>query len=182
MKGHDETRSLEEVNMYPEEYLDYLIHFHSHRDYFECHEILEEFWKSRGKSEQVWVGLIQIAVGLYHYRRGNLAGAEKMIKNALSIIRMEEKEVETIGIDSSQLIHLLQEVITRINQKLPYTSITLPLLPDLQAKCLKLCTEKGYFWNKPSNLQNEFIINKHTLRDRSEVIDERLQAKKRSKF
>ncbi len=31
--------------MYPNAYLDYLVYFHGHRDYFECHEVLEEYWK-----------------------------------------------------------------------------------------------------------------------------------------
>lgn len=31
--------------MYPPEYIEFLYHFHCDRDYFECHEILEELWK-----------------------------------------------------------------------------------------------------------------------------------------
>ncbi|PAD68333.1 hypothetical protein CHH83_14265, partial [Bacillus sp. 7586-K] len=31
--------------MYDQEYIDFLVHFHCDRDYFECHEILEEHWK-----------------------------------------------------------------------------------------------------------------------------------------
>ena len=33
--------------MYPTEYIQFLIHFHGDYDYFECHEILEEYWKTK---------------------------------------------------------------------------------------------------------------------------------------
>lgn len=31
--------------LYPTAYIKYLFHFHTDRDYFECHELLEEHWK-----------------------------------------------------------------------------------------------------------------------------------------
>ena len=31
--------------VYPEAYIEYLMYFHGNRDYFECHEVLEEYWK-----------------------------------------------------------------------------------------------------------------------------------------
>lgn len=33
--------------MYPTEYIQFLIHFHGDYDYFECHEILEGYWKTK---------------------------------------------------------------------------------------------------------------------------------------
>lgn len=53
--------------MYPKAYIEYLVHFHSDRDYFECHEILEEHWKQDGRNKG-WLVLIQTAVAFYHYR------------------------------------------------------------------------------------------------------------------
>ncbi|MEH7501602.1 DUF309 domain-containing protein, partial [Neobacillus drentensis] len=29
--------------MYPTEYIQFLAHFHGDRDYFECHELLEDY-------------------------------------------------------------------------------------------------------------------------------------------
>ncbi len=62
--------------MYPKAYIDYLVEFHATRDYFECHEILEEYWKEDPpkKRKRYWVGFIQLAVALYHHRRQNTAG------------------------------------------------------------------------------------------------------------
>ena len=44
--------------MYPTEYIQFLIHFHGDYDYFECHEILEEYWKTkpRGNRDHYLVG------------------------------------------------------------------------------------------------------------------------------
>lgn len=35
--------------MYREQFLEYLYEFHYTRDYFECHEVLEDFGKTRRK-------------------------------------------------------------------------------------------------------------------------------------
>lgn len=46
------------------------------REYFRAHDTLEAAWKRSRGSERVFLqGLIQIAVGLAHVQRGNLAGA-----------------------------------------------------------------------------------------------------------
>ena len=69
---------------YPEAYIDYLLYFHAQRDYFECHEVMEEFWKEHPGDirSRTYVALIQIAVGMYHIRRGNRNGAVKMLQSA----------------------------------------------------------------------------------------------------
>ncbi len=50
--------------VYPEAYVAFLHEFHTTRDYFECHEILEEYWKEDPPEQrkEYWVGLIQLAV------------------------------------------------------------------------------------------------------------------------
>ena len=54
---------------YPEAYIDFLVHFHGDRDWFECHERLEEYWKEHpdDPKSDTWVGLIQVAeIGRAH--------------------------------------------------------------------------------------------------------------------
>lgn len=159
--------------MYPQAYLDYLIYFHAHRDYFECHEVLEAYWKEEAQRKKIWVGLIQIAVALYHQRRGNFAGAKKMMHRALEILEKEQNELERLGIHSQQLLKQLAGRLQDIEQERAYQSMTLPLKHDLLQTCQQLCQEKRLTWGKVSDLNNEFLIHKHTLRDRSEVIAER---------
>lgn len=166
--------------MYPKEYIEYLIHFHAHRDYFECHEILEEFWKSvpTPKRQKVWVGLIQIAVSLYHHRRHNYQGALKMLQSALAILQAEKKAVTKLGLDYAALLERLEQQQNRLQAKKAYTSINLPISdPQLLQQCQKICQEEQLHWSKPSNLKDIELIDRHTRRDRSDVIEERLAQK-----
>jgi predicted metal-dependent hydrolase len=159
--------------MYPQEYLDYLVYFHAERDYFECHEVLEEYWKSQEMKKKVWVGLIQIAVSLYHHRRNNFTGASKMMESAYLILKEEEVELAYLGIHYKQLIAQLGEKIKDIKNLRPYHSLNLPLEANLLKQCERICRQQGLGWGKASDLKNEYLLNKHTLRDRSEVIKER---------
>lgn len=74
------------MKRYPLAYIEYLAHFHGSRDYFECHELLEAHWKLEQNHERkvIWHGLIQVAVASYHERRGNFAGAVKMMEQAVN--------------------------------------------------------------------------------------------------
>jgi hypothetical protein len=53
-------------------------------EYFECHEVLELAWTpERGPRRHFLQGLIHVAVGLYHHRRGNPVGACRQLHKAL---------------------------------------------------------------------------------------------------
>jgi predicted metal-dependent hydrolase len=159
--------------MYPQEYLDYLIYFHAERDYFECHEVLEEYWKRQDIKKRVWVGLIQVSVSLYHHRRNNFTGALKMMKSAYSILSEEKDELTLLGINFEQLLDQLNEKIEDIKNLQPYQSMNFPLEADILTRCEKMCKQQGLRWGEASDLTNEYLLNKHTLRDRSDVIKER---------
>ena len=52
--------------------------------FFECHDTLEEVWQTvRGQSRDFFQGLIQISVGFYHLRNGNLRGGESQLEKGL---------------------------------------------------------------------------------------------------
>lgn len=165
---------------YPIDYIRYLAHFHGNRDYFECHEILEEYWKSLPVREDIWVGLIQIAVGLYHHRRGNVAGAVKMLES--SVNRLKPEKVEHLGIAYEPLQKMLKERIQSIKNKEAYTDLNLPLSDEsLIQLAQEECTKHDWGWQAPSGTDPS-LIHRHTLRDRSDVIQQRennLKMKKR---
>ena len=164
--------------MYPDAYIRYLIHFHTDRDYFECHEILEEHWKKDGY-KKVWVVLIQIAVALYHHRRGNGQGALRMMRKALSLLQKEQKAVRELGLDEQRLAKQLEHYIERIAQNKAYKSIELPVCDEtLRKMCQAICDERGISWGKASDMSDVFLIHKHKLRDRSDVIAAREEKKK----
>ncbi|KIL48113.1 DUF309 domain-containing protein [Jeotgalibacillus campisalis] len=158
---------------YPQSYIDYLVHFHGDRDYFECHEILEDYWKENTPMERdsIWVGWIQLAVALYHQRRNNFSGAGRMIEKALDKFRLHYEELKTFGIDCPFFMEQLQELKASIQANTPYTSMQLPITDiELKQTCRLLSTEKGFIWGKESDLKNPMITDRHRLRDRQEVV------------
>lgn len=160
------------MNHYPEAYIHYLCLFHAERDFFECHEVLEEYWKAHPASpfRQTWVGLIQIAVALYHERRGNVQGAVRSLTNALGNLTIAS--LNELGMDGARLMSMVKEREGGCavgNRR--YTDLNLPLLDqELIHLCRLRCKERGLVWQAPSDLTNEALIHKHKLRDRSAVI------------
>ena len=125
--------------------------FHASRDYFECHELLEEYWKESPAEKRSihWVGLIQLAVALYHQRRGNEAGAKRLIANSLRILRSEKQAVCSLGLSHPKLIELIETLSDDIEAGLPYRSVMLPITDEaLKEACLAECRRKGYTWGK----------------------------------
>jgi uncharacterized protein len=57
--------------------------FFNDGDYFEAHEVWEELWaESHGDQRRFIQGLIQAAVGLFHFGGGNLGGAVKLYRSS----------------------------------------------------------------------------------------------------
>lgn len=166
--------------MYPKEYILYLVHFHGDRDYFECHEVLEEYWKKvdRGNKQSIWVAFIQLAVSAYHHRRGNFKGAKKSINKAAAIFSKEAKTAE-LGLNKEALLCLINERSDLIGQKKPYGSFNLPIVdPILNEQCKTVCKDLGFIWLNKNDKNNIHLLHRHKLRDRSDVIQARLIALK----
>ncbi|MDN4527332.1 DUF309 domain-containing protein [Fictibacillus fluitans] len=167
--------------MYPEAYIDYLAYFHGKRDYFECHEVLEEHWKKEGMQNGVWVGLIQIAVSLYHQRRGNVEGARRMMESAIKRLDGQKENIAALGLDHSLLLEQLKKRLSDITSRFPYTDMNLPVTDkSLFNECCQSIKKHGSSWGAMSDMDNDQIIHKHRTRDRSEIIRER-EAQKRRK-
>ena len=152
-------------------FLDYLVEFHCHRDYFECHEILEERWKAdpKGERQLYWVALIQIAVGLYHFRRRNFSGAEKMLARALEKVKREKAALTALGIRVDELVSLLEYELNRLIAGGLYEKIELPLTGGVRRAFNLYCEAEGF--NPASeNLTDYFLVNKHLLRERNELV------------
>jgi predicted metal-dependent hydrolase len=161
---------------YPKSYIQYLSHFHGDRDYFECHEILEEYWKATdsGNKKSIWVGFILLAVSNYHYRRANFPGAKRTLEKALAILEYDGSNCRRLGINHEVLIETLKNRKTNILQKKPYCSINLPITdPELVKLCQEECKYNGFVWGTRSDLDNIEIVNRHSSRDRSDVLTDR---------
>ncbi|WP_160721446.1 DUF309 domain-containing protein [Bacillus sp. USDA818B3_A] len=165
--------------MYPKEYIQFLAHFHGDRDYFECHEILEEYWKKNSKKTKnsVWVGLILLAVSTYHHRRNNYKGAKKTLEKAETILKAQSDCLSKLGIDSQVFFTLLKERLSLISNQQGYVSFNLPLYDSALLELGKsYCKEHGLVWGQESVLTDQNLVHRHLLRDRTSVIEERNQA------
>ncbi|RDI41281.1 DUF309 domain-containing protein [Falsibacillus pallidus] len=163
---------------YPREYIDYLVQFHACRDYFECHEILEEYWKDREgrRKDSIWLPFIQLAVAQYHHRRNNWPGARKMMSKAIKGFEGRSKMVSDLGLNDDEFFQLLSISLSKIDQREEYESMELPIKdPDLMKICRQECKKHQYSWQK-SDLTNHALIHRHRTRDRSEVIHARNNA------
>jgi predicted metal-dependent hydrolase len=73
-------------------------------DYFECHVTLEEIWMhEKGKIRDLYKGILQIGVALYHAKRSNLKGAMRLVSSGMELL--SPFAPECMGVD---VAHLLQ--------------------------------------------------------------------------
>ncbi|MFE5317302.1 DUF309 domain-containing protein [Paenibacillus sp. NPDC056579] len=169
------------MSAYPQAYIDYLVYFHAERDYFECHEVMEEYWKEHPGDPLAsnYVGLIQIAVALYHHRRNNLTGAKKMLASSLN--NLTDTGMNSLGIHSEELRTRIAARLEQLSQPdSVYEDMNLPLSdPRLAAACMAECAQKGKTWLGSIDTSDTFLIHKHRLRDRSSVLHEREQSRLR---
>jgi predicted metal-dependent hydrolase len=63
-------------------YLLFMYYFNVKRDYYECHDVMEELWLEE-RRDKFYQGLLQVAVGLYHFRWNNLKGSVLLFEGAV---------------------------------------------------------------------------------------------------
>ena len=94
-------------------YIQFLYHFNIDRDYFECHEVMEELWMEESRS-LLYQGLLQVAVGLYHARNNNTNGAIKLFSQAMK--KLELYPDHKLGIDMEQLLQEIRQYVIKLKQ------------------------------------------------------------------
>ncbi len=61
--------------------------------FFDCHETLEHLWMhDKSAHRELIQGIIQVAVGYYHYARNNRVGALKLLNRGLERIKKFEPD------------------------------------------------------------------------------------------
>ncbi|MBB4823810.1 putative metal-dependent hydrolase [Sporosarcina luteola] len=155
----------------------FIVYFNRNQDYFECHEVLEEYWKSipgAGKRHPL-TAFILLATGLYHWRRKNLNGAirtlvkaEKQFSEFQPLYRQE--------IDYEQLVRDLKTAIQSVESNKPFS----PFQIGFQSDSLFASVQKAADQLELLPPGSDAIIHKHMLRDRTDILRSR-QKKKRSR-
>jgi hypothetical protein len=79
---------------------------------FHAHEVLEDAWKSAPEASRgLWQGLAQLAVGVTHAARGNLAGAVTLLRRGADHIEPYQDEPPH-GIDVAGLLRWARDHAT----------------------------------------------------------------------
>jgi len=152
-----------------ERYIKYLCHFHFDQDFFECHEILEEQWKLElnHQYKKVWLGLIRISVVLYHYRRRNFTGAKKLFRHVITFSN-DSNLLEMAGIDQLRFQQIISDLQLNLQNETEFHPFDLPI--NDQELIERYQNQKENYSSFTADL-----INKHSTRDRTDVISERLK-------
>lgn len=159
-------------------FVKFIIYFNDNQDFFECHEVLEDYWNSipqRTKTHPL-TGYILLATGLYHWRRGNTIGALRTIKKAQHKMSTMDSITPsfTEGIDFELLRENVDKSIQLIEAEVPFTSFKIEVTShELQHAVKETVTSLKLL---PAG--SEAIIHKHLLRDRTEIIKMRDEKKK----
>ena len=79
------------------------IELFNEEEFFECHEVIEDLWlATQDQYKDLYKGVIQAAVALYHLRRGNLSGARKLYGTSGKYLR--KYVPQTLGLDVGKLL------------------------------------------------------------------------------
>lgn len=71
--------------------------------WYDCHDTLEELWAGeQGDAKDLYQGILQVAVALYHWRDGNYRGALFLLGSAAGLLRHVEPVCQ--GVDAAALI------------------------------------------------------------------------------
>lgn len=80
------------------------------REFFDCHETLEDVWREyTGTDRECIQGIIQIAVGYYHYLRSNYVGALKLLTRGHA--RVSRFSPSWFGLDVQRFVDVISSDI-----------------------------------------------------------------------
>lgn len=71
--------------------------------FFEQHETLELLWRgTAGPARELYLGILQVGVGFYHWSRGNFHGATVLLAEGIG--RLEPLAADCQGVDVASLV------------------------------------------------------------------------------
>ncbi len=89
------------------------------REYFECHEVLEELWTFTQQPDRWFLqSLIHFAVACYHHGRGNRNGATRQLQRGLAKVHAYLPEWD--GVETGQIAREMEAGLRAIEQGRPW--------------------------------------------------------------
>ena len=108
---------MEERAEYDPRYLAGILYF-NRRDFFEAHEVWEELWHDcPSELRRFYQGLIQAAVALHHWGRGNWRGARWLFQSGRTY--MSVYPAVHIGVDIGRFWQEMERAVADVLQEMP---------------------------------------------------------------
>lgn len=155
--------------------LKYYNEFIIKQDYFECHEIMEDSWKSKENFNKNLdeVFFIQVSTAEYHYRRNNPYGAKKIYRRAVNRLNKMPIDYKKYGL-KSEIKSLIESRLHNIDY-VNFKPLQLPLTDDMYRSLHSFAMpdvslEEFFSYISHLHKTNIMLVEKHRLRDRSEII------------
>ncbi|MBI4394068.1 MAG: DUF309 domain-containing protein [Euryarchaeota archaeon] len=109
--------------IYDPRYVAGIAHFNA-REFFESHEVIEDYWREVKGSERVFLqGVIHAAVALLHFERGKLGSA--ISQYGLSVKRLSPYRPSCLGLDVTRFQRELEAVFSELLEKGPDSGVKL---------------------------------------------------------
>lgn len=150
-------------------FVKFIVYFNENQDFFECHEVLEDYWKSSPNrtKEHPLVAYILLATSLYHWRRDNTVGAKRSITKANDKfkIMLNLYPNYTGSINFNKLLEDIDKSIARMTTGQTFKPFTIEVIcPKLKRKITDMLPTLDLL-----PLGSDAVIHKHMLRDRSDI-------------
>jgi uncharacterized protein len=92
-------------------------------EYYDCHETLEEIWRDeQGKIRDLYKGILQIGVAIYHAKRSNLRGAMRLISSGMELL--SPFAPQCMGIDVACLLQSAGQFREELNGFAPEQGVS----------------------------------------------------------
>ena len=146
----------------------YLIEFHITRDYYACHDYLEQWWFELGNPKNhLLMAFIMLAVSCYHYRADNLKGARILLDKATPIFESNGNLIGNYGIDQQALFKSIDHLKSELCHYRPFVDINLVFLDEtISDNLLEYANQHHLTLYAPSDLHNLHLIHKHKFKHR----------------
>ena len=91
------------------------VNFFNNHDFFDAHDTFEAVWHEvHGPAKEAYQGLVQLAIGYYHFCFGNLKGAESMLTKGL--IKCENKKSHLSQLNIDEIILKTEKCLIKLKE------------------------------------------------------------------